>query len=569
MTQILKWLRYFAHVPPRKILGKVAHAVKSRAISWFPSVLLAPWPVADEYFDDAALAAFASTYRCMGDRFHDAHLLEQGIFSVKGVAKDFGSIEAIRWDNPFPDEPDKLHWMHDLAFFSFSIRLVEENPVRGIGIIARLVNTLQRAHPIADGKLHFVWSPIALALRILGLSAAASLARAQGCTDVASFRLIAEHIAYCSALLDSTAERYLGYNHHVFAAAALAVGACATGNQDKIRKFGNEAASAIMRHVLDDGFWSERSPTYHIHMLLLAQCINAMDATSEDIGESLRATIAKMEAALPVVVHADGEIAIFNDAAIEDSVPPASVGWREPSDNRFSAILPQAGYAQLRAADTTVIFDAGVMGPDDVIGHGHGDFLSVEVCWRGTRLLVDPGVASIVGGELRHRTRSAEYHNGPTFVGLEPAEFFGAWRVGRRGRAGFEPPKIVHSNGGVSVSGWCDGYKHLTGDQLVMREVRLNSSGAVEIKDTWPTPSAYRRRVTLLIPVAWSLENISENSAQLMRNGEVVNLLVENAVLGTICPQLWYPRGPMKPEHATCIVVHPNDGYTESSIRLG
>ena len=565
MTQILKWLRYFAHVPPRKILGKVAHAVKSRAISWFPSVLLAPWPVADEYFDDAALAAFASTYRCMGDRFHDAHLLEQGIFSVKGVAKDFGSIEAIRWDNPFPDEPDKLHWMHDLAFFSFSIRLVEENPVRGIGIIARLVNTLQRAHPIADGKLHFVWSPIALALRILGLSAAASLARAQGCTDVASFRLIAEHIAYCSALLDSTAERYLGYNHHVFAAAALAVGACATGNQDKIRKFGNEAASAIMRHVLDDGFWSERSPTYHIHMLLLAQCINAMDATSGSIGEGLRATIAKMEAALPVVVHADGEIAVFNDAAIEDAVSPSRVGWHPPNLEYGKAILPQTGYAQLRAAGTTVVFDAGVMGPDDVIGHGHADFLSVEICWRGTRLVVDPGVGSISGGPKRQQTRSALLHNGPSFEGLEPAEFFGAWRVGRRGRAGFFTPVHETECPPMSVSGWCDGYSRYTGG-LVRRQVNLDSTGAIEIRDNWPS-GPHIPRLNFLIPHEWNIKKLGDDTLVLTLGDQQIVFSVTCAESMTVSEASWYPSGPLKPERAHLVTIRVRGYSSTISIR--
>jgi hypothetical protein len=566
--QVFRWLRYFSHIPPRKVLGKATHVVKAKAIAYFPDVLVRPWPTRDP-FQSELLLNFALVYQCMGDRFHDANLLENGVFAVKGVRKDFGSLDSVRWDDAFPSEPEKLHWMHDLAFFTYAIELVRLDPVRGTGTVSRLIRVLEANHGIKGGDLHFAWSPIALSLRIMGIATAAALARNSGTPDNdPSLQHLADHLAYCAALLNRTAERYLGYNHSAFAATALAVAACATGNSERLGHYANQAAASIWRHVLEDGMWEERSPTYHIHMLLLARSLLAMNAMGSEECSRLLRVVSKMQEALAALVHADGEIAVFNDAAIGDSVPPASVGWKHPHASVWHAMLPAAGYAQLRCGRTSVIFDAGIMGPDDVIGHGHGDFLSLEVCWNGHRLLVDPGVRSITGGEKRHETRSAVLHNGPRFDGLEPAEFFGTWRVGRRGRADFVTPQIALANEEMAVEGWCDGYASLSGGHRLARRVRLNVEGHVEIQDSWPDPMPHlRRRVSFLVPGTWDVD-CARKSISFAFGEERATLTIENGVIVNVVSTTWNPTGPMQPAPAYLIEIDVSDDQRLSTYRL-
>lgn len=565
--QIGRWLRYFRHIPLRKVTGKIAHAAKVRAISYFPRLLIKPWHLRTAT-DCEPLMRFASVYECMGDRFDDAYLLETGTFAVKGVRKDFGSLESVCWDNAFPTEPEKLHWMHDLSFFSFAIALVRIDATCGVNTLSTLVTTLEARHAIGQGRFHFVWSPIALSLRIMGLACAAALARRSGvASSSAELKTIELHIAYCAGLLDSTAERYLGYNHNAFAEMALLVASCATGNGDRLAWRANQAAVAISKHVLEDGLWEERSPTYHIHMLLLARALVAMDLVTGAAGIQFRGVARNMLEALSVLVHSDGEIAVFNDAAIEDSVPPASVGWTQPLAEAWHADLPDAGYAQLRRGETSLIFDAGIMGPDDVIGHGHGDFLSVEVCWKGRRLLVDPGVRSITSGKRRQETRSATLHNGPGFEGCEPAEFFGTWRVGRRGRAEFTARAFSGDDGKLAVEGSCDGYSPFTKGENVRRRVSLSTSEEVEIIDFWPI-STPTRRVAFLIPGTWKLSKQDPQTLLVSWGDLEAKFLIENGTLRDPVPDTWCPRGPMQPQPANLVVVDIYPDVPTSALRI-
>lgn len=566
--QLFQWIRYFSHISMKKIAGKAAHTIHRKAIGCFPSIFIKT-KSANDLFKSESLARFAEIYRCMGERFQDAGSLREGVFTCKGVRKNFGRLEDISWDDGFPGEPEKLHWMHDLAFFSYSIALVESDPQLGVDTTARLVRVLERRHPIGRGRLHFVWSPIALSLRIMGISTAAAIARSQGVNDATpSLRVLADHVAYCAALLDLTAERYLGYNHHVFAATALAVAGMTVGPCRELSRRCVEAAVAIEKHVLDDGFWEERSPTYHIHMLLLADALLAADALPQFERGELQATVLRMRQALATVVHADGEIAVFNDAAIEDSVPPSRVGWQPPESDIWHAVCPQAGYAQLRNRNTSVVFDAGIMGPDDVIGHGHGDFLSVEVCWNGERLIVDPGVRSISGGVQRQHTRSAALHNGPTYERLEPAEFFGTWRVGRRGQAGLDACAPI-GNSSFMVSGWCDGYRPYTNGKDLRRTVALHADGTVFIKDDWPSGCIdLKRRVSLLIPEKWQIVRINAYEMLFDSGSNRVKLSLQDACTAELFPEIWCPVGPMRPENANKIVITVPSHLECSIIKL-
>ncbi|UCU94176.1 heparinase II/III family protein [Hydrogenophaga taeniospiralis] len=535
-------------------------------IARFPS-LIRPWPIANQP-NSLVLSRFSDRYRYVGDRFTEIDQLSKGVFATKGVSWSFGDVSHASWDDPFPSKPENLHWQHDFSFFSWSISLVASEPYNGYILISKYIEALEQAHPIRDGKFHFVWTPIAISLRILALVAASSIAeRHSNFTDNRAKTTIRQHIAYCASLLEKTAERYLGYNHYVFSTTALAVAAEALGLCSTKQKYASRAVETIKKHILPDGMWEERTPTYHIHMLLLANCLQELITDDLNQYETLTSCIERMQLALSAVVHTDGEIAILNDSAINDSVLPKAVGWVPASEDLSGHLLPEAGFAKLQCKTTSVIFDAGPLGPDDVIGHGHADFLSIEVCWLGTRLLVDPGVASITNCPKRILTRSAQSHNGPTYAGLEPAEFFGAWRVGWRGTASFEPPCILRKGDFVRISGATRAYeRHLKGSQIT-RSVDLWTDGGIRIADTWNTlDSAYQRRVSFIIPATWNISPTSDLCILAMNtNGCSVEFNFESCRLISMEQCFWYPFGPLSPQPAKLLRIEP-DAKSHSSI---
>ncbi|WP_083656729.1 heparinase II/III domain-containing protein [Mongoliimonas terrestris] len=551
IRKAMLWIRYLRHISLLKIIKKVLHERLSRKIAAAPETYLKPLSVVGDPFTSHPLLMFGERYKVQGDRFHNATSLYTGVFETKGVRQDFGDMTEASWDDPFPDQKNRLHWSHDFAFFSFSLSLVEQDPERAVQALAVLVKRMETRHPVRSRRLHFVWTPIALSLRLMGICSALALARHRlGRLPPESANTIAEHVNLCAALLERTAERYLGYNHLVFAETALAVARVALGHgaETQVRL----AVHGIENHLLGDGFWSERSPTYHIHMQLLLRSMVAMNVADPSTHQKAVALLSKMNDALDAVVLPDGEIAVLNDAAIADSVPPSAVGWTKDASVRDGVrLLAEAGYVKLSRAGTTVVFDAGPMGPDDVIGHGHADFLSVNVTFGDRRLFVDPGVASIANDELRRWSRSSEFHNGPRFDSLEPAEFFGAWRVGRRGRAWLvEMPD--YKNGLLQVKGACDGFRSEAG--LVYRTVAIDNAGCLTIQDEWSASGHQTSRVsTFLMPADCTISGLTETEMNL-KIGEIVLIVDVSGGSAVYSGEMsYYPTGPLAPHKCHCV----------------
>nr|WP_246390514.1 heparinase II/III-family protein [Nocardioides soli] len=265
---------------------------------------------------------------------------------------------------------------------------------------------------------------------------------------------------------------------------------------------------------------------------------------------------------MDAIVHVDGEVAVFNDAAIGDAVTPSSVGW-VPSAAPRDLVLTDAGYAHIIRDRLSVIFDAGPMGPREVLGHGHADFLSIQVCIAGARVVVDPGVAAIAAGRDRDWTRSAESHNGPTYGGVEPAEFFGAWRVGWSGTASLSA-LVRHSEREVELAGTADGYSRFGGG--VSRRL-IVSDDAVLLRDTW-VPIRGRQMVSrFIVDEAWRIDSTESALGLRHHSGARAQFSLTTGTLGSIRAVHHFPRGPSEPCLGREIEFLAPDGLLELEIR--
>ena len=197
----------------------------------------------------------------------------------------------------------------------------------------------------------------------------------------------------------------------------------------------------VREQILPDGGHYERSPMYHCHVLednLLAF------AALSDPPDELRSAIAGMAEFLVEIIHDDGDIPLFGDAAMDAGLPPRVLldvtkdlcaAVVDHSQGASTALKPSGFYSMRGDDGSRMIVKAGSPGPVYQLGHAHCDLLSYEFTVDGRRVIVDSGVCEYGSGPMRRYLRGTHAHNTVQVANLEQHECWGAFRVGRRARA--------------------------------------------------------------------------------------------------------------------------------------
>jgi uncharacterized heparinase superfamily protein len=106
---------------------------------------------------------------------------------------------------------------------------------------------------------------------------------------------------------------------------------------------------------------------------------------------------------------------------------------------------------------------------------------SFELALGGRRVIVDSGTYDYVPSEMRAYCRSTAAHNTVTINGQDQAEFWAAFRVGRRGHP--HDVRMASTSDGFELSGWHDGYRHLPGRPVHRRRFHWHDAGSLVIHD--------------------------------------------------------------------------------------
>jgi hypothetical protein len=463
------------------------------------------------------LLAAASPVKALQDAVWGNRLeeLRRCRFSMLGEAFDYGSPDAIAWRGDFREGANPLRRM-TLAYMGYAVPLLATGSAEDFRLVRAMLASFENAcGGFAAGALRDVWNTYAASHRLMNLLCGLALHRAAGgAPDAADEKALLDHVRFCAAHVRMRLERDIQYNHLLKNLVALCVYAAACDTMPA--NFGCLSCGvsrSLRQCVLADGFHAERSPMYHALGLLDVDTLAACDLFDDGWRVEAEETASRMRAALAVTTHPDGEIALFNDAWLGDA-PAASV---LTSDTPAPcATLADAGYARLGEGNEAVIFDCGPCGPDDQPGHAHADFLSVEVSVAGARMIVDPGTASYTPGPLRSETRDAASHNGPVFDGLDPLEFWLAFRVGRRAAA----TAIADDGLGELASLWCAGRMALPqGDAVARRWVGLWPGRGMLICDCWTGGAARAASSRFLVPARWSVSREGRGTFGLSRGG--------------------------------------------------
>lgn len=256
-------------------------------------------------------------------------------------------------------------------------------------------------------------------------------------------------------------------------------------------------ARELSEQVLPDGGHFERSTMYHALALedVLDLCnVHACylgSASSLDVGlvEKWRYSSSRMLSWLEAMVHPDGEISFFNDAAfgiacpysiLKDYADRLGIPWRRGGE-LASVSLPYSGYARLVTSDAVAFLDLAPVGPDYLPGHAHADTLSFELSVFGQRLLVNSGTSCYGLSAERLRQRGTAAHNSVLVAGQDSSEVWGGFRVARRAYPIL--PQVSIESLPLHASCSHDGYIRLEGKPIHHRCWEMGD-GYLEVDDS-------------------------------------------------------------------------------------
>ncbi|MEM6415356.1 MAG: alginate lyase family protein [Pseudomonadota bacterium] len=320
--------------------------------------------------------------------------------------------------------------------------------------------------------------------------------------------------------------------------------------------------------VLSDGMHYERSPAYHNQVFAdLLECRHALGC--DPTGGDLDITLANMAQATADLAHPDGLIAQFNDAGLSMAYGSAQCLaafarlFGAAPTARGTFCLPKAGYAGLRTDTTYFVADCGPIAPDDLPAHGHGDVLSFEWSVYGQRIIVDQGVFEYVAGEKRAASRSASNHNTLCIDGSDQAEFFSAFRCGRRPNTDIIACELNH--GRLVFEGRHDGFANLPDGPVHRRRFDASSAG-LEIEDRIERQTDWPAQIRFLLHPDVRVEAL-EGGVRLHTEKAVIAVRSEQEI--EVVPAVWWPD--MGREETTTRLVSslpPGEAVLRTSLVL-
>ena len=438
MTPVLRTLRYLRP-------AQVGHRLGRHVLApWFASSLYDRWCLAPD--GDAAIVA-VPPHLWPGDAANGQH--------IRG-----GHIRLVGHDHPFVEPVDwqarrqSLLWRFTLHYFEWlaDLRDADDGALRARHLIGDWMN----AHPRPGG---IAWHPYPLSLRVYAWLCHAPFVL-DGADDDWRLRFHQSLDRQVRHLV-RVVERDVGGNHLIKNLKALvAAGHCLTGHDDLGATALTALAQAVAHQVPADGCHFERSPAYHFQVLCdLVDLRALMVLTAAGTPPWLDGAIGRMAPALAFFRLGDGGLALFNDGDVGDPARLACLDELLGGPAEAPETLGEAGYHRLAAGDAVALMDAGRCCPDDLPAHAHADTLAFEFSVSDARMIVNCGTYAYQDAAWRNRLRGTAAHSTVEIDGINSAEVYGVFRLGRR------PCDVQgrrHTDAdGVSVVGQHDGYRRL------------------------------------------------------------------------------------------------------------
>jgi hypothetical protein len=561
------FLRYWhtlRHVPPRALWLRLRREAISRYLArrrLIGRMKRVPGKLHNQVVARLLDADFLSAARRSRVLVSSAFELDQNagrlIFRKTGRVLDDEFIVHANWNEPALIPPSDSDACYFAAFAEQALLVDLGHANSSLDYVARYLDLLERHTLPNHSFLTIAWRPYTMARRLSNVLLVLSLLLEAdfAITINPNFGRVIAACRYLHRLLDMLREDDLGFNHLATETFVQAIAAHVFEGGEARERRVTEFLNIVRRQVGSDGLQFERSGTYQTQILSHMDVLLAANAfPSEALGEA-KQLLERMRFALGVLTHPDGEMALFNDCGIGIDPSPQVLGVPVSTRRNGLESLKEAGFHRLNGGSFSVICDIGNCGPDEMPGHSHADYLSIEASHDRQRFISDPGVATSKAGPGRTWTRSSQVHNGPTFRSLEPMDFWSAFRVGRRGYAHHVRAPQLDSYAPISVAGWHSGFDHVGG--RVARWIGVWPDEMIAHVDIWLGCDNHQAHSSFLIWHALHCR-ARQDGFEIVR--EKVPFLKAGAVIGsfTLGTEQQFPFGTGIPKEAACLVGEPS-----------
>lgn len=495
------------------------------------------------------LAAFVGAfYQHTDDQMRDA---ARGRFTLLGRTVDFDSIAGIDWSHRLPDENDHHLWRMKLTQLEIVHSLVASGDPAHHETAIALLKGFSRSRSFTSREAFSTgWSPYGASHRLLALLSSLTIAEQAGRIAPAARAEIGAFAQLDAGFLWQNIEHDLRNNHTERNLAALCLYHLAAGAiaRARARVLDREVARIVASTVLADGMQIERSAMYQGLTVMALRIFEASAFLSTATRELAHERADAAARAWRFLTHDDGDIALFNDSWIGEVPPPGTILDSQPIDVPHA--LPHAGYYRLAAGPVAAILDAGEIGPRWNPGHGHADFLALEVDVDGRRFVVDPGTSQYSTGPRRSYERASASHNGPRYRGVEPVEYAGCFKVGRLNRAAALRATDLSNLSVAAIGGRIEAPAG-----SCTRVVCALPSGGLLVVDSWGSRQP-AGSTSILIPDEWRIEAEGPTVLRARTAQAETTLVVRQGRFGTIEEAAW-SRHYLKTERAHSVALQP------------
>ncbi|MFO1020999.1 MAG: alginate lyase family protein [Planctomycetales bacterium] len=541
-------LRTVRHLRYSQMLWRTRYMLERRIGSFPARIQLATAPSLRPFADFPAVPVFHRPGKT------GTQLVEQlsaGVFEHLNLSRAL-EIHPTNW--LVQEATHERLWVVTLHYHAWVYGLAEEaacGNAQAVSLLERLLSDwLENCSLERPGARGLVWNSFAIATRLGWWMRSFPLLANTNFSSALQERLVQSAVQQADFLHDHL-EWDLRGNHVLRDAVGLAWGGrCFSGAKAEnwLQTATDIAISQAHEQVLSDGGHFERSPMYHIHALE-DFCTLALLLKSKTAREELRSTIARMCEFVGWMRHPDGEIPLFNDAALHAVAAPEQMleicreqGWTsaEDSPHQGGRSFSDTGLIAWHDANWSLFFDVGAVGPDYQPGHAHADTLTIEASYRGMRLIVDPGTYHYDRSGIRKSDRSTAAHNTVCIDHQDSSETWDIFRVGRRAL-----PRDVRADFGVNqfiAQGSHNGYDHLPGHASHFRRIQCSASGLC-ITDHLTGTGEHHAQGGFLLAPEWSVTQTPcgwelRNSSRMLR----VHLRSEQALDFHVEPAVWHPE---------------------------
>ena len=380
--------------------------------------------------------------------------------------------DGINWRSA---DQSKL-WQYNLHYFDYAL-----DAGRSPDWIRRTMEDWVRHNP--PGK-NVGWEPYPVSLRIVNWIKFALRPRHLGQLPPVCKRSLYQQLWW----LERNLEHEIQANHLLKNAKALFFGgAYFSGSAaDRWLRRGRELfLEQVDEQILPDGGHYERSAMYHAVVLqdmldVLSLSVGSAGLMSDAEFAALTRSAGNALSYLQDLTFPAGRLPMFNDSV--GGIAPESASLQSYAgailpllDTRISPDAgpinkPSTGFYGYRWGAEMLLIDGGAPSPSYQPGHSHCGLLGFELVVAGRPVIVDSGVFDYEPTPLRHLLRSTVAHNTVRIDRAEQSEIWGAFRMGRRARAG-RVSLSADLPDRFCFAGSQDGYRNRTGRPVHRRVI--------------------------------------------------------------------------------------------------